>query len=432
MLKTSDLIGPLAAHLAGQRWYAEPAGSPVEVVAERDLSSSPAIRWVKVRAGNSDYQLVLGFRPATDDVSFLHGSGGLVADVGGIAVYDAVLDPEMGLTLLAAITDGAEQASHVRPVGAEQSNTSLVFDDRLILKLFRRLHAGANPDIEVTRALQRVGFSAVAAPVAVWSDEGTDLAVVQPFLAGCTEGWALALTSLRDFYGSECDVPEACGGDFAGEARRLGEVAAGMHLALAEALGTSADPGSAWLDPLRHQLDSVAGGEPWLSAAHEVLDRAGRVAGGLLTRVHGDLHLGQVVRADQGWFILDFEGEPARPLTERTAPTSPLKDVAGMVRSLQYASQVALAERSEEERKELESKADAWELHNREAFLRGYFSHDGVMALLPPSEEGRALHLAAWELDKAVYELVYERAYRPGWEAIPLSAIERLVGATAT
>jgi maltokinase len=431
MIKTSDLLDHLARHLPAQRWFAEAAGVPLQVVAERDLSDSPALRWLLVRAGQSTYQLLLGFRPDADDLSFLHGSDGLIAEIDGVTVYDAVLDPELGLALLAVVTGGEQQASHVRPVGAEQSNTSLVFDDQLILKLFRRLHEGANPDIEVTAALARVGFASVAEPVAVWRDGGRDLAVVQPFLAGSTEGWALALTSLRDYYGSECELPEGCGGDFAGEARRLGEVTAAMHLALAQALGQDESSGPGWVDPLQAQLARVAGDEPWAAEAADLLDRAAQVEGGALIRVHGDLHLGQVVRADQGWFVLDFEGEPARPLAERTAPASPLKDVAGMIRSFQYAAQVALAERSEDERKELEAKADAWELHNREAYLRGYFSHQGVLALLPPTEEGRGLHLAAWELDKAVYELAYERAYRPGWEAIPLSAIERLVGKTA-
>lgn len=431
MYKTSDLIPHLSGHLAAQRWYAGGVSDPVKVAAERSLLSVEGadVRWMLVDAGGARYQLVLGARPESDDLSFLHGSNGEVARIDGVVVYDAVLDSALGLALLHEATAGREQAAHVRPVGAEQSNTSLVYDDRLILKLFRRLHAGANPDIEMAATLAAAGFDHVPAPVAVWRYEGLDLAVVQPFLAGSTEGWALALTSLRDLYGSACKQPEECGGDFGSEARRLGEVTALLHLASARALGPL-PAGPSGSEAMLAQLEAVARDEPWAPAAAAVFREAAR-DGGSLIRVHGDLHLGQVLRVDQGWFVLDFEGEPARPIQERTAPSSPLKDVAGMIRSFHYATQVALAERADEERKELEVKAESWERHNRESFLRGYLSTPGILDLLPADEGTRALQLDAWELDKAIYELAYERAYRPAWEPIPLSAIERLLGRRA-
>ena len=144
-------------------------------------------------------------------------------------------------------------------------------------------------------------------------------------------------------------------------------------------------------------------------------------------RVHGDYHLGQVLRTDAGWFVLDFEGEPARPLEERRQPSSPLKDVAGMLRSFDYAAAVALRERPEEARAAHQQQALAWEERNRQAFLKGYFATDGVAELLPGDTGDVLAALTAWVLDKAVYELGYEIAHRPDWAVIPEAAITRLV-----
>src|ERR1019366_7489027 len=124
----------------------------------------------------------------------------VLGEADGAFWYDATLDPALDLAFLGVVTEGKESADRVRPVGVEQSNTSLVFDDRLICKVFRRLQAGSNPDVEVTTALAEEGFAHVAAPVAAWRREGYDLAFVQQFLSGGSEGWAMALTSLRDHY----------------------------------------------------------------------------------------------------------------------------------------------------------------------------------------------------------------------------------------
>jgi maltokinase len=146
-------------------------------------------------------------------------------------------------------------------------------------------------------------------------------------------------------------------------------------------------------------------------------------------RVHGDYHLAQVMRTDAGWYVLDFEGEPARPLEERRRPSSPLRDVAGMLRSFHYASHVALHERAEDDDEELQALARAWEQVNRDAFLDGYSTTEGIDALLPPDGDGVALVLGAFELDKAVYEVAYEVAHRPTWVRIPLQATERILEA---
>ena len=149
-------------------------------------------------------------------------------------------------------------------------------------------------------------------------------------------------------------------------------------------------------------------------------------------RSHGDYHLGQVMRTDTGWYVLDFEGEPARSMEERLAFTSPFKDVTGMLRSFQYAAHFVLLEREDEQSEHLERLAEAWEARNRTSFLDGYLSTDGIDALLPEGGPTRSAVSLAFELDKALYELAYEEAYRPDWAAIPASAIRRLMAGSLT
>lgn len=173
---------------------------------------------------------------------------------------------------------------------------------------------------------------------------------------------------------------------------------------------------------------------------HPRLDRrrvGSRIAGlrevtscGAAIRVHGDYHLGQVVRTDGGWHVLDFEGEPARDLAERRQYTSPLRDVAGMLRSLQYATAVVHAERGEDPTHP--DEADAWEARNRQAFLEGYFGRASDAGLLPGDPVSMSVVLEAFELEKALYEVAYELANRPAWVEIPLAAIDRLLGKDAS
>jgi trehalose synthase-fused probable maltokinase len=163
-------------------------------------------------------------------------------------------------------------------------------------------------------------------------------------------------------------------------------------------------------------------------AAAEYLSRLETISdAGPAIRVHGDYHLGQVMWTDRGWYVLDFEGEPARPLEQRTELSSPLKDVTGMVRSFQYASRAALADRSGPEMSTLESVAAAWERRNRAAFIDAYRSTAGIHDLLPDGDDAWDAVLSAYEMDKALYEVDYERSYRPDWVAIPLGAIARLL-----
>ncbi|MGH9076262.1 MAG: maltokinase N-terminal cap-like domain-containing protein [Acidimicrobiales bacterium] len=431
------------AHLGRQRWYAGSADPPpgqVEVVCSGELARTGGgahrLLWALVDGEGARYQLLIGERPGGEPADFLNGHEPAV--LGARAdryYYDATLDPELALVLLGVVSGGAESAERVRPVSVEQSNTSLVYDDRVIVKVFRRLLEGSNPDVEVTTALHHAGFAHVAAPVAHWRRDGRDLAFAQEFLAGGSEGWALALTSLRDLYGAAGAGPEEAGGDFSHEASRLGRMTAEMHLAMARAFGVDrrvlverwwpllVSSISERLERAAYQLGAGAA-----DAAPAFVGRLAAVAdAGPAIRAHGDYHLGQVMRTDRGWYVLDFEGEPARPLDERLRLTSPLKDVAGMVRSLQYAARYVLGERDADELGELEPMAEMWEQHNRAAFLDGYRSTRGIDTLVPAEAETWDSVLAAFEMDKALYEVAYESAYRPDWAPIPLAAVSRLL-----
>jgi maltokinase len=432
-------------HLGRQRWFGgatAPDPERVSVVDADELAvtadGAHRLLWALVavtgtESGESRYQLVLGERPNGELAPFLQGrDAAVLGSVGDRYYYDATVDPELALALLGALTGGAQVAERVRPVNAEQSNTSLVYDDRLIAKVFRRLHEGPNPDVVVTEALAGTGFAHVAAPVATWRRDGTDLAFVQQYLAGGTEGWALALTSLRDLYASRPRDPADAGGDFAAEACRMGRMTAEMHLALADSFGVDrvVFPSEGWPSVLAEVEDGLRRvvGAGWHGSPEQFLDQLRAVSDpGPGIRVHGDYHLGQVMRTDAGWYVLDFEGEPARPMEERLVPSSLFKDVTGMLRSFQYAANFVLLERDEAERKELASLAEEWERHNRDAFLEGYHGTPGIGALLPERPEVRAAVSMAFELQKALYELAYERAYRPDWVSIPGSAIQRIL-----
>ena len=319
-------------------------------------------------------------------------------------------------------------------IGAEQSNTSVIFGDSVILKVFRKLSPGLNPDIEVHSALAAEG-SPYIAPLLGWlegvwpgddSDGSASLGMAQGFLHNSTEGWASATASVRDLY-AEADLhADEVGGDFAGEAFRLGVATAEVHKALARALPTGTLEGKelgALVEGMRVRLDRAMGEVPDLDQYAEALRTAFDDLLSLeepvdVQRVHGDYHLGQVMRSLDGWKLLDFEGEPARPLEERRALDSPMKDVAGMLRSFDYAARHLLADHPPDPR--LEYRAVEWAGRNRDAFCDGY----GEGAGRDPREQ--VVLLRAFETDKAVYEVVYEARNRPRWLPIPMSAIERL------
>ena len=447
-VEAGALVEPLRQFLPRQRWYSgSEAPASVAVVDQAVLDDGDlGLLDLLVDADGERYQVALGLRPLGESPEFLRGReeavlGEIATADGPVLAYDAMLDAELDLLLLDIVTGGKESAERVRPVGGEQSNSSLVYDDRVILKLFRRMYPGRNLDVEMTEALADAGFTHVARPLATYSPslagEQYDAAVVQPFLVGGVDGWALALTSLRDLFGvgdtrpvpiitddmppPSVDPAEA-GGDFAAEARRLGKITADMHLALVDAFGEEPGNGREWADHIQAQVHDIDQPGFPLDRALRVVDALRRIADvGPATRIHGDYHLGQVLRTDSGWYVLDFEGEPDRPPAERRRRFSPLRDVAGMLRSFHYASEVALFERE----RDCESLAGAWEERNRKSFLEGYFRTATKGGLLPDPAATEAV-LAAFELEKAMYELKYERAHRPDWVPIPLEALNRL------
>ncbi|MFE9353103.1 maltokinase N-terminal cap-like domain-containing protein [Streptomyces olivaceoviridis] len=367
------------------------------------------------------YQLLLGLRrhlaPRLERAFIGRAVDGPLA---GLAVYDALHDPRSAHLLLERLrqpgTAGPlrferDPAARVpgglppRLLDAEQSNSSIVYGDAYILKVFRRIQPGVNPDLEVPAALTAQGCTRVPAPVAWFTTTAprpATLGVLQPFLPDATDGWTLALRAL------------AAGDHFTTESRALGRAMAEVHLALAEAFppagpgenGRTAEAMCARLDAAAHAVPGLLPYVPGLRAAFRALTTCD--TGPPAQRIHGDLHLGQVLRAGRDWFVIDFEGEPSRPLAERRAPQSPVRDVAGMLRSFDYAARQRRPWRPE------------WARRCREAFCAGYAARAGW--------DPRKKHalLRAHETDRAVYEVLYEARHRPDWLPVPMAAIKRL------
>ncbi|MFC6081519.1 maltokinase N-terminal cap-like domain-containing protein [Sphaerisporangium aureirubrum] len=393
---------------------------------------------VRQGAHTDRYQLLLGFRPELPQ-RLRHVSIGATAE--GVA-YDAVHDAEVTGLLLSSIAEGAEigplRFRHMPGVeidtsprslvlGAEQSNTSLVYGDAYICKLFRKLVPGVNPELEIVSALARRGSPHIAKPYG-WIEtevdgENTTLAFTQEFLPTACDGWALALTSVRDLYGSLAGTTAGdAGGDFAAESHRLGVATAHLHKEMASAFPTGsieAPDVKRMVEGFRRRLDSAIAEVPDLAGhareAHEAFDRLADIGHPIpVQRVHGDYHLGQVMRTPSEWVVLDFEGEPGQPLSERRALDSPLRDVAGMLRSFEYAARHLLFDHPSPA--ELAPRAAEWAERNRAAFLAGYSAGGGGI------RGDDAVLLRALELSKAAYEVVYEARNRPTWLAIPLAA----------
>jgi maltokinase len=448
------MSGLLPGWLPQQRWFGA-KGRQVESVGiisdHTVIDGDPALRHLLVEVDLGEdvetYQLLLGRRSEIPE-RLAHA---VIGHEGDLALYDATHDNELTQVLLQLIDVEADESGlafrkmpaadlHVEltgiVMGAEQSNTSIVFGEDYILKLFRKVAPGINPDLEITRALAQTGCTAIAPPLG-WIEtpwptgldagEPTTLGLLQPFLRSASEGWQLAVTSIRDLY-AEADLhADEVGGDFAGESERLGAATAEVHALMREVLESRvADEAEsrATAKQMTERLDAaceiVPELAPYADGIRAVYDAVASLPAGVpIQRIHGDYHLGQVLRTDTGWVLIDFEGEPARPLAERRALMSPLRDVAGMLRSFDYAARHLLAE--QRVNPGLEYRAGEWAERNRDAFCLGYGGAVGK----DPRED--AVLLRAFEIDKAVYEVVYETRHRPGWLAIPLGSIERLV-----
>ncbi|MDQ3066686.1 MAG: hypothetical protein M3R12_05965 [Actinomycetota bacterium] len=443
----------LLGTIASQRWF---GGKSRDVLDARVLDAGVApggpptlaLAIVEVRYGlqtHDLYHLPLGFRPSQEG-----WNDSVIAETEGWVAYDAIADPELARLLLELIRTGERletgaaticftavgelpaEIESVRPMGAEQSNSSLVLDG-LALKLYRRIEPGINPDLEIHRFLTEHRFEHTAPLRGYVTYEGrpleTTLALLQDFVASEGDGWALALDKLAS--GDVDWLPE--------HARRLGEVTALLHNALGS---DAADPHFAPEEPstealallsasIDEEIEQVFSSLPDGDALEDVRGRGEEVRDrlrqlthighvGKVIRTHGDYHLGQALwTAEADWLILDFEGEPARSVPERRRKRSPLRDVAGMLRSFAYAASAARIQRG------VEPPAD-WEERCRSAFLEGYLA-TAEPELLPAGQEAIQRLLTVFELEKAVYELRYELNNRPEWVSIPAAGILRLL-----
>jgi maltokinase len=434
-----------------QRWY----GSKSEEVASvRAVDAFPlrdgeepllaiAVIETRFQSGTHElYNLPIGLRRG--------GSG--FASVDGWTVVDALADGELVLELVSLIRAQASveheggalefgmleglnedlgRGGSVRPMGSEQSNTSVVLDDELVLKLYRRLEAGVNPELELLRFLTERGFPSIASlegwAAHVGQPLDATLAILQHYVPVENDGWTLALEDV------------AAGGDgFVPRVRRLGEVTGAMHSVLASEPSDPAfcpeEPSAEALalivaridEEIEHvfsplpddpRLEPIAGRGDELRDALLAIGQGGPL--GRLIRHHGDYHLGQVLGTEDGeWIVLDFEGEPARPMHERRRKRSPLRDVAGMLRSFSYAASASALERG------IEPPPD-WERSVRAEFLAGYL--DEVDPTIVPPQQSLERLLRLFELEKALYELRYELGHRPDWVRVPVAGILQLL-----
>jgi maltokinase len=444
----------LLGTIASQRWF---GGKSRDVLDARVLDAGVApgeppmlaVAIVEVRYGlqtHDLYHLPLGFRPADE-----RWSGSVIAETEGWTAYDAIADPELARRMLdlmrtnstldtgeATIAfrpagDLPEEVDSVRPMGGEQSNSSLVFDERLALKLYRRIEPGVNPELEVLRFLTERGFEHSVALEGHVSYEGrpleATLAVLQEYVPSKGDGWEIALDALAS--GDTERLPL--------RARRLGEVTALLHNAL------GSDPGDPHFAPeepstealallsasIDEEIEHVFTSLPEIPALEQVRGRGEEVRDhlrllthignvGRIIRTHGDYHLGQALWTNEDdWLILDFEGEPARSVPERRRKTSPLRDVAGMLRSFAYAASAAKIQRNVDPPLQ-------WEQRCRAEFLDGYLD-TAEPSLLPAGRDQVERLLTVFELEKAVYELRYELNNRPDWVDIPVAGILRML-----
>jgi maltokinase len=462
MARPMAIEDALAPWLGNQRWFAGKGQGlrDLAIVADTELvAGEPELRHLIVAVSHATtvdyYQVFVGLRCSLP-TRLEHVRIGPTGD--GRQAYDALHDADLTKPLLAAIAaDSSIGSLRMRRVEGtdfetgldslvitnEQSNTSLVYGDESILKVFRRLSPGPNPDLEVTTALTRLGSTQVA-PVLGWIEtrlEGvpTSLAILSKFLRLATDGWSLAATSVRDLYAitgeeavhgtspgrisagrfSAADV----GGDFGGESHRLGVATAQVHADLADAFGideVGPEAVAELTERMFRKLDLAVAAVPELAKHTEMISDAyaelARLRGPWpVQRVHGDYHLGQVLRTENGWVVLDFEGEPATPLAQRRARSSPLRDVAGMLRSFDYAARHQLI--GHPGQAALSDAARDWVRRNASAFCAGYAAAGG----LDPT--ANMVLLRALQLEKAVYEVLYEARHRPSWLSIPLDSL---------
>jgi len=352
----------------------------------------PGLLDIVAQVGERRAHVVAGLRGVADEPHFLRAGEeaalGLLDDDHGLAVCtDALRDAQLAPLLLATVRGVETRPGPVAVLREDDDTTVIDCGDRGDLMVFPWLIAGPRPDVDLMVALDEAGFNHVAAPLVRWVWEGHDLGVVQEPLADRSGGWAIALTSLRDFYASG-GSPEAAGGDFGAEARALGTMTARMHLALDRAFLRHHEQVADWVDAAEA---TIAAADASLLEAPGVADLVKwiRESDGRLPviRTHGDFHLGRTSRTDQGWVVCDCA--PGGVLAGGSAPgrRTPLGDVADLLWSMHQASRVVAAERDPTGRLGLAALGQAWEARNRRAFVTGYLGTPGIGGLVGPDRD---------------------------------------------
>jgi len=436
--------------MARQRWYATKGSTPdIRVIGSYEWEADDAVVVTLFVIDESGPAPVLYQVPVVARHAPLPGGDrAFIGSHDDVYLYDGPHDPAYAQGLLATMRDArrvpgsdVDVAGHSlvdpgrvvgsRVLSGEQSNTSIIYDvtggdaEQVIAKVFRVLHHGDNPDVTSQAALSRGGSTRVPTSfgflTGTWPDPGREegsagghLAFAQEFLPGSDDAWRVALEAAT------------AGEDFTDRARELGAATAEVHATLAAELGTveaGPDEIEAALVSMRRRIAIAAREVPEIAAHEEAVRRIYDVVADrpwpALQRVHGDLHLGQALLAPgRGWVLLDFEGEPLRPMPERSRPDVTLRDVAGMLRSFDYVA-------GSLEHQTPSVDARDWASAARRAFVDGYVATSGVDV-----RAERAL-LDAFEIDKAVYEAIYESRNRPDWIGIPVAAVERLVARSA-
>ena len=430
-------------YVTRQRWYGAKSrtvshSEVLDTVTIRQANPQLSLALVEMRfdTGTHDvYQLLVSSDTEGEPIDGLAKDAGIAREIVSAMRAGATLQGSEGLAEFTPAEDFSalgRELGAVRLVSSEQSNSSVVFDDALILKVFRRLEPGINPELEMLRFLTEQGFRNIPALGGWYAYSGgpltATLGLLQEYIAGAIDGWELAL-------GEISSAPES----FLDRLGRLGEVTGHMHTALgADANDLAFAPEEPSVESLGlltatvdeeiarvflslpdddERLAPIVGRGEEVREQRRLLTHAG--SAGRVIRTHGDYHLGQTLWKGNDWIILDFEGEPARTLVERRRKRSPLRDVAGMLRSFAYAATAAELTRGAE-------VPEDWEERARGRFLESYLETVDA-TLLPPGDAAIERLLAVFELEKAVYELRYELDNRPDWVGIPVMGIERLM-----